>query len=63
MEQQKFTITFTDYGIGKELKVKNEGFSPFELIGLLTHLLQKEKYNLILDGENTLEKELEKEMD
>jgi hypothetical protein len=63
MEEQTFTIKFTDFGIGKELKVKNEGFSPFELIGLLTHLLEKEKQKLIEDSENTTIEDLEKEMD
>ena len=62
MNKQQFTITLTDYGIGKELNVTNNGFTPFELIGLLTHLLEKEKNGLQENTFPTGEK-LEKEMD
>jgi hypothetical protein len=61
MEQKRFTITITELlNETSDFEVRNEGFSEFELIGILVHVLEtrKEKLNFMMN-----EAGLEKEMD
>ena len=61
MEQKRFTITITELlNETSDFEVRNEGFSEFELIGILVHVLEtrKEKLNYMMNAAG-----LEKEMD
>lgn len=61
MEQKQFTITIRELANETtDFEVRNEGFSEFELIGILVHVLEqrKEKLNFMMN-----EARLEKEMD
>ena len=61
MEKKRFTITITDLENGTtDFEVRNEGFSEFELIGILVHVTEtrKQKLNTMM-----LMADLEKEMD
>lgn len=61
MEQKQFTITLLTYDDGvTKLDTNNEGFEPFELIGILLNVLLKTqtKFNSELN-----DADLEKEMD
>ena len=61
MEQKRFTITVRELANETtDFEIRNEGFSEFELIGILVHVLEqrKEKLNFMMN-----EAGLEKEMD
>jgi hypothetical protein len=61
MEKKQFTITIVTCENGKtEFDTKNEGFEPFELIGILFNVLQKTQMKL---NEEAHKNHLEKEMD
>ena len=58
---KQFTITLTDYNDSQNLRVENNGFEPFELIGILIHVLERRKKTL--DEPQVVKQSLEKEMD
>lgn len=61
MEQKQFKITLTEKLNGSEdFEIRNQGFTEFELIGILIHVTEqrKQKLNEMMSKEN-LEKEME----
>jgi hypothetical protein len=61
MEKKRFTITITDFENGTtDFEVRNEGFSEFELIGILVHVTETRKQKL---NSMMLIADLEKEME
>ena len=61
MEQKRFTITIRELANETtDFEVRNEGFSEFELIGILVHVLEQRKEKLIFMMHKA---EFEKEMD
>jgi len=61
MNIKQFTITLTDFETSQNLELRNNGFEPFELIGILIHVLEKRKQKLDQDNHET--ESLDKEMD
>jgi hypothetical protein len=60
MEKKQFTITLTDLSESQNLQIENVGFEPFELMGVLVHVLERTKNKL---DDSYKHSRLEKEMD
>lgn len=58
MEQKVFKIILSEHQDGENLSIIKDGFTDFELIGLLIHVIEKLKTNI-----NKNAQPLEKEMD
>jgi hypothetical protein len=61
MNKKQFTITLTDFDTNQNLEIDNEGFEPFELMGVLVHVLERTKLKLYEQSKQNAH--LEKEMD
>ena len=58
-ETKQFTITAIVSEDGIQFMHENDGFEPFELIGVLTHSLDLAKKKIEKNSYNRLEKEMD----